>query len=119
MVNFYYFNPVQRFQQIRTMAISDWNTSNSNRYYPFVTNYDAHKLNNDEILDARFFVVNPASADVKVWLAKAEYLSDSRIYTFKNSDNGVLEFRVPNSDTVQTVWSSNDDWNGYCVFGRY
>ena len=97
------------------MAISG--QSNLNRYYPFITNWSADKLKNDEIIEAHFFIVNPQKKTVSVWLKSAEYNDDNRVYVFENTEGNTLEFQVPDSEETLTVWSSEPTWNGFCTFG--
>ena len=100
------------------MAISDWNTSNANRSYPFIENASAAGIHDDEILDARFFVLSPIQPSVKVWLSRKEDTGSSRSYTFTNSFGDTMTFSSPyNTDDV-TIWNtSGNTWVGYCVIG--
>ena len=105
------------------MAISDWNTANSHRSYPFQENPEASGLRPDEILDARFFIVNPEFENPEVWLHQKRTGDGFRLYTFMTSAfsgplRSTLTFRVPDSEESQCVWNmDNEDWNGFCVFG--
>ena len=100
------------------MAVSDWNQANSNRSYPFIKNNSASGVPYDAILDARFFIVNPESDEVKVWLHGMEIQSDKRIFVFKTSEGTTIQFDVPNSDQIQCIWNTNsNEISGYCVFG--
>lgn len=98
--------------------MADWNTSNQNRFYPFQTNYGASGLNNSEILDARFFIVNPSGDAPSVWLHSRENEETRRTYVFQNSEGGTMTFTVPDSEEAQCIWNTDEEgWNGYVVFG--
>lgn len=101
------------------MAVSDWNTANSERAYPFQENPEASGVASNEILDARFFIVNPQKEQPIVWLAEREETDTTRTYIFRTSAlESALVFVVEKKPYAQCVWNQTDDsWNGYCVFG--
>ena len=105
------------------MAVSDWNTANSERSYPFQKNPEASGLETHEILDARFFIVNSEYEKPSVWLASREETESHKIYTFRTSafqegSMSDLVFRVEKKPYAQCIWNTDQEsWNGYCVFG--
>lgn len=100
------------------MAVSDWNTANANRTYPFIRTTTATELESGEILDARFFVLSPIQSDVTVWLSRKEDTGSDRSYTFENSLGHTLTFSTPYNQEAVTIWNTEDkNWIGYCVIG--
>lgn len=100
------------------MAVSDWNTANANRSYPFIKNNSAHGLDDNEILDARFFVLSPRQPEVTVWLSKKEDNGSSRSYTFSNSLGQNMTFTLGYNTQDTTIWNTDSmEWIGYCVIG--
>ena len=102
------------------MAISDWNQANANRSYPFIKTSTSREVPYNAILDARFFVINPKTEPVKIWLTEMGTQPSKRVFVFKNSDGNTIRFDVPHSKENQCIWNTDDpELSGYCVFGPY
>lgn len=102
--------------------MSDWCTQNSNRSYPFVQNADEGRLSNSEILDCRFYITNPETTDLKVFLKSKEITEEGRIYTFCHKTEAgerTLAFTVPDGDDWQCIWNTDDpNFYGFIIAGN-
>lgn len=99
--------------------MSDWCNQNSNRSYPFVQNPDETRLSNSEILDCRFYITNPKTADLKVFLQSKETTEEGIVYTFchkTETEDLTVSFTVPESEDWQCIWNTdNPEFYGFII----
>ena len=102
--------------------MTDWCNQNANRGYPFVQNEDESRLANSEILDCRFYITNPETDDLKVFLKSKEETEEGIIYTFchkTENDEITLSFEVPESNGWQCIWNTDDpQFYGFIIVGN-
>lgn len=93
------------------MAHIHWYNLNANRCYPFKSGTLHKDIKTNEILDCRFFIVNPKSTSPKVSLHSKEETDDSVVYTFRAYDSeDTLEtaFTVPKGEEWVCVWNTDN-----------
>lgn len=97
--------------------MANWYDENAHLYYPFITNQNVSSL--PEIADCRFFITNPETKDLKVFLYEFTDENDHCIYTFHAKDGEtlkVLTFEADKSEDWQCIWNiDNPDFYGFIV----
>lgn len=99
--------------------MANWYDENAHIDYPFITNQDVSSLPKFEITDCRFFITNPETHDLKVFLYEFTDEDNHCTYTFhaKEGENlKTLSFEADRSENWQCIWNTdNPEFYGFIV----
>lgn len=99
--------------------MANWYDENSHIDYPFITNQNVSSLPKSEFADCRFFITNPQTKNLKVFLYEMTNDGNTFSYTFhaKDGDNTrALTFTAEKTDDWQCIWNTdNPEFYGFIV----
>lgn len=97
--------------------MANWYDENAHLYYPFITNQNVSSF--PEIADCRFFITNPETRELKVFLHEFIDEGDHCTFTFHAKDGETLKtlsFEADKTEDWQCVWNTDDpEFYGFIV----